>query len=251
MRLTFQVPDIIIDNTKSEQLVELITKASQSMDISGSVLRSQGGGDLEVYNLSDLTSSLIHAVSASKPLYVNTSNPLRPVVYIGEVISAVSGGTGHGTLVSGTILVADSTSSYAQTSGSTFLNNHLAAGGNIGLSVVGDRVSIALSSSLTGLGSVSASSFTGSGAALTNLTASQVGGLFQYIQNSIVGSGSINIDNNGTASLKPDVTASNYSASGYFYGDGSKLTNIDYRQALTQTAQVRLRLCRNLSTITA
>jgi len=227
MRLTFQVPDIIIDNTKSEQLVELITKASQSMDISGSVLRSQGGGDLEVYNLSDLTSSLIHAVSASKPLYVNTSNPLRPVVYIGEVISAVSGGTGHGTLVSGTILVADSTSSYAQTSGSTFLNNHLAAGGNIGLSVVGDRVSIALSSSLTGLGSVSASSFTGSGAALTNLTASQVGGLFQYIQNSIVGSGSINIDNNGTASLKPDVTASNYSASGYFYGDGSKLTNID------------------------
>ena len=227
MKLTFQVPDIIIDNTKSEQLVELITKASQSMDISGSVLRGQGNGHFEIYNLGNITSSVVQSVSASYPLTVNLADPIRPVIRLGNIIPAVSGGTGYSTLVSGTILVADSTSSYAQISGSTFLNNHLSAGNNIGVSVVGDRVSIALSSSLTGLGSVSASSFTGSGAALTSLTASQIGGLFQYIQNSIVGSGSITVDNNGTASLNPNVTASNYSASGYFYGDGSKLTNID------------------------
>ena len=226
MKLTVQVPDAIIDNTKSEQIVELVTKASQSLDISGSILVSAGAGNYDIYQINTLTASLIHSVNTSTPLGNISSDPLRPNIAVTQPIPAVSGGTGLSSLASGTILVADSPTTFAQTSGSTFLNRHLSAGDNIGLSVVGDAVKVALSSSLTGLGSVSASSFTGSGASLTNLTASQIGGLFQYIQNSITGSGSITVDNNGTASLNPNVTASNYSASGYYYGDGRHLTNI-------------------------
>lgn len=124
MKLTFQVPHIILDNTKSEQLVELITKASQSLAVSGSVLRSQGNGYYEIFNLSDLTSSLVHAVSASTPLQNISSDPLHPNIAITSVIPVVSGGLGTGSLTAGTLLLAESATSFKVLSGSNSTPNY-------------------------------------------------------------------------------------------------------------------------------
>jgi hypothetical protein len=124
MKLTFQVPDIIIDNTKTEQLVELVTKASASLANSGSILLSNGDGRFDIYTLSDLTSSLIHSVSVNSPLGNISSDPLRPNIAITSVIPVVSGGIGTGSLTAGTLLLADSATSFRVLSGSNSTPNY-------------------------------------------------------------------------------------------------------------------------------
>jgi hypothetical protein len=124
MKLTFQVPGIITDNTKGQTLFELITKASSSLDLSGSVLVSQGNGSYELYILSDLTSSLIHNVTVDTPLTNSSADPLRPNIRIGSIIPVVSGGIGTGSLTPGTLLIADTTNSFRVLSGSNSTPNY-------------------------------------------------------------------------------------------------------------------------------
>jgi hypothetical protein len=124
MKLTFQVPDIITDNTVSEALVELITKASSSLNLSGSLLVSQGNGSYELYTLSDLTSSLLHSITVSSPLSNSSTDPLRPNIRIGSIIPVVSGGTGTGSLIPGTLLLAETANSFKVLSGSNGTPNY-------------------------------------------------------------------------------------------------------------------------------
>ena len=106
MKLTYEVPEIIIDNTKTEQLVELITKTSSSLEESGSILVSKGDGTYDIITIDEITSSLISDITAETPLKINKDIPTRPQIVIDGLLPVSHGGTATGSVISDRFLYA-------------------------------------------------------------------------------------------------------------------------------------------------
>ena len=94
MKLTYELPNILIDNTKTEAMVELIEQTSASLSDSGSFLVSRGNGEYEIKQVSSITSSLIHDIVGISPIYVEKTDPIRPKVGFEGILPVQNGGTG-------------------------------------------------------------------------------------------------------------------------------------------------------------
>ena len=108
MKLTYEIPGILIDNTKAEALEELITKASASLSVSGSFLASDGENHFVVKPFSEITSSVLHEVTANAPLAVINTDPIRPTVYLSGIVPILKGGTGKNSVENEKFLIGRS-----------------------------------------------------------------------------------------------------------------------------------------------
>jgi hypothetical protein len=233
MKLTYDIPNILVDNTKIQQYSELIDKASSSLEQADTILVSDGAGNFDIKTVSSLTSSLIHEVSATTPLDVDLTDPIRPVVYLSGSIPLTKGGTGLTTLLSaGSFLYSDGISYKAGTitAGPGIVINAESAGVSISSSLetgyvaanevyAGPTVGAASNPAFRTLvnadipsvlsGKTVTGSFSGNGASITHLNIGAGSNLTKTTTNNIV-----------TMSLNPNINITSITAStAEFLGD--------------------------------